>query len=162
MRGVSSEARAGRGAKRRMSRITDRVLKTGCCDAGAHSDCATEDMTYEEPMRFESPTPPHRGRAAHPPPPLTRVVHLEYRIRIQGSVLYRLAIRVALVEEEAQVDDPAEEDAVEEEHAKLGRAVGDVEEGGRDEDGPVLDQDAWLGLGRVGARVSGRGYQGSG
>jgi hypothetical protein len=161
MRGVSSEARAGRAGpkrKRRMSTL-HRVLKTGCCHAGAHSDCATEDMRN----RCGSS---HRLRrtadAPRTPPPLTRVVHLEYRIRIQGSVLYRLAIRVALVEEEAQVDDPAEEDAVEEEHAKLGRAVGDVEEGGRDEDGPVLDQDAWLGLGRVGARVSGRGYQGSG
>ena len=84
----------------------------------------------------------------HPPPHgHTRVPVPIYATVRRYLLLYCLAIRVALVEEEAQVDDPAKEDAVEEEHAQLGRAVGDVDGGGRDEDSPVLDQDAWLGLG---------------
>merc|ERR1712028_144196 len=84
--------------------------------------------------------------------PSTTRTHTSTPVPIYATVrryllLYCLAIRVALVEEEAQVDDPAKEDAVEEEHAQLGRAVGDVDGGGRDEDSPVLDQDAFeLGL----------------
>ena len=38
--------------------------------------------------------------------------------RKRQHLLYCLAIRVAVVEEEAQVDDPTEEDAVEEEHLR--------------------------------------------
>ena len=34
------------------------------------------------------------------------------------------------------------QDTVEEEHSQLGRAEGDVDRGGRQKDGPVLDEDA--------------------
>eukprot|EP00966_Prymnesium_polylepis_P224376 5190169-Prymnesium_polylepis.1 len=34
------------------------------------------------------------------------------------------------------------QDAVEEEHAQLGRAEGEIDHGGRQEDRPILDQDA--------------------